>query len=70
MARRYAEPLIRDGLFKDQADLEALTAELVALHSNPSDARLAWRHGVGEGVTDIRIKLAEIRNWLERQVLR
>ncbi|HET9472336.1 MAG TPA: type 1 glutamine amidotransferase [Steroidobacteraceae bacterium] len=70
MARRYAEALIRDGLFKDRADLDAHTADLMALDANPSDARLAWRYGVGEGITDIRLKLAEIRNWLERQVLR
>jgi len=70
MARRYAEPLIRDGLFKDQADLDAHNADLEALHANPTDTRLAWRYGVGEGITDPRIKLAEIRNWLQRQVLR
>jgi GMP synthase (glutamine-hydrolysing) len=70
MARRYAEPLIRDGLFKDQADLDAHNADLVELHANPTEARLAWRYGVGEGITDIRVKLAELRNWLERQVLR
>ncbi len=70
MARRYAEVLIRDGLFKNQADLDAHTADLMTLHANPGDARLAWRFGVGEGITDLGIKLAEIRNWLDRQVLR
>ena len=69
-ARRYAEMLIRDGLVRDQAELDSLAADLVALEANPADARLAWRFGVGESITDLRIKLAEIRNWLERRVFR
>jgi GMP synthase (glutamine-hydrolysing) len=69
MARRYADVLIRDGLAKDQADLDVLVADLEAFHVNPGDPRLAWRFGVGEAITDPRIKLAEISNWLERFVL-
>jgi GMP synthase (glutamine-hydrolysing) len=70
MARRYAEVLIRDGLVKDRAELDALSADLTALHDNPGDARLAWRFGVGSAITDDAIKLAELRNWLEKQVLK
>jgi len=69
MARRYAEVLIRDGLAKDQADLDALVADLVAFDADPGDARLAWRFGVGESITQPRIKLAELHNWLECCVL-
>lgn len=69
-ARRYSEVLIRDGLVRDQAELDALAADFKTLDANPNDARLAWRFGVGESITDLRIKLAEIRNWLERRVLR
>jgi GMP synthase (glutamine-hydrolysing) len=69
MARRYAEVLIRDGLVKDQAELDALVAELKEFSANPADARLAWRFGVGVAITDSRIKLAELGNWLERKVL-
>jgi len=68
MARRYADVLIRDGLVKDQAELDALVADLEAFDANPRDARLAWRFGVGPAITDSRIKLAEISNWLERKV--
>ena len=68
MARRYGEVLIRDGLVKDQAELDALAADLVALDEHPDDARLAWRFGIGPAVTDTAIRLAELRNWLDRQV--
>jgi GMP synthase (glutamine-hydrolysing) len=69
-ARRYSEMLIRDGLLRDQAELDSLAADFMKLDANPHDARLAWRFGVGESITDPRLKLAEIRNWLERRVLR
>jgi hypothetical protein len=70
MARRYADVLMRDGLVKDQAELDTLSADLQALHENPDDARLAWRFGVGPSITDPGIRLAELRNWLEKQVLK
>ena len=61
--------LIRDGLVKDQGELDALVSDLKAFDANPADARLAWRFGVGVAITDARIKLAELSNWLERKVL-
>jgi GMP synthase (glutamine-hydrolysing) len=70
MARRYADVLIRDRLVTDRAELDALTADLVSLHEHPDDARLAWRFGVGPAITDVAVRLAELRNWLERQVLK
>ncbi|HEU4591526.1 MAG TPA: type 1 glutamine amidotransferase [Steroidobacteraceae bacterium] len=69
MARRYGEVLIRDGLVRDQADLDALVADLTTLDANPGDARLAWRFGVGESITNPDVKLAELRNWLTQRVL-
>jgi GMP synthase (glutamine-hydrolysing) len=70
MARRYAPALIKDGLFRDQADLDAYATDLLALQTDPADARLAWRFGIGAAVTDAHVRLAEIRNWLECKVLR
>lgn len=69
MARRYGEILIRDGLVKDQAELDQLAQDLVTLNDQPDDARLAWRFGVGSSVTDAGMRLAELRNWLDKQVL-
>jgi GMP synthase (glutamine-hydrolysing) len=70
MARRYADVLIRDGLVKDRAELDALAADLVSLNEHPEDQRLAWRFGVGPAITDVSVRLAELRNWLDKQVLR
>lgn len=70
MARRYGDVLIRDGLVNGREELESLVSDLVAFDANPADARLAWRFGVSESITDIRIKLAELRNWLDARVLK
>jgi GMP synthase (glutamine-hydrolysing) len=70
MARRYGDVLIRDGLVKDQAELDELAADLLTLNDQPENTRLAWRFGVGPSITDPGIKLAELRNWLDRQVLK
>ncbi len=70
MALRYSEVLLRDGLVADRAELDTLVADLRRLHEHPQDARLAWRFGVGPAITDESIKLAELRNWLGRQVLK
>lgn len=70
MARRYSETLIRDGLLKDQSDLDALARDLTELNDNPDIARLAWRYGVGPSITDLSIRLAELKNWLDKQVLK
>jgi GMP synthase (glutamine-hydrolysing) len=70
MARRYGEVLIGEGLVESQQELETLAAELMCLHEKPDDARLGWRFGIGPSITDAGIRLAELRNWLERQVLK
>jgi GMP synthase (glutamine-hydrolysing) len=68
-ARRYGAKLIEEGLFADPAELEGLVQDLHTLMRNPRDRRLAWKHGLGPAVQDEELKLAELRNWLESQVL-
>ena len=68
-AVRYGAKLIEDGLFADRAELEGFVADLRALMRNPHDRRLAWKHGLGPAVQEESVKVAELRNWLEQQVL-
>ena len=68
-ARRYAARLIEDGLFADQAELESFVADLRALERDPRDRRLAWKHGLGPALQEESQRLAELRNWVEHQVL-
>jgi GMP synthase (glutamine-hydrolysing) len=68
-AERYGETLVSDGMFRDIAALTAFAAELRVLQSNPADAALAWKHGLGPAMRSEPLRLLEIRNWLEGQVL-
>ena len=68
-AVRYGAKLMEDGLFADRAELEAFVADLRALEQRPDDPRLAWKHGLGPALREQRLKLAELRNWLEIEVL-
>ncbi|TLY93619.1 MAG: hypothetical protein E6K44_04105 [Gammaproteobacteria bacterium] len=68
-ALRYTAALIEEQLFADRAELEAFVNDLRTLMRDPRDRRLTWKHGLGEGVQEDSCRLAELRNWLELQVL-
>jgi GMP synthase (glutamine-hydrolysing) len=68
-ALRYGSVLVNEGMFHDNAELETYTSELRALQAAPDDPRLTWRHGLGPAMRDPALMRAEIRNWLQLQVL-
>ncbi len=68
-AERYGQTLVTEGMFRDDAELSAFAAELRALQANPSDAALLWKHGLGPAMRTDTLRLLEIRNWLQAQVL-
>ena len=68
-AERYGATLVEEKMFSDLAALHAFAAELRALQAAPQNGPLLWKHGLGPAITDPALRLAEIRNWLERQVL-
>ena len=68
-ALRYGEALIGDRLFVDRVELEAFIADMRLLRQDHRDRRLTWKHGLGAAMQDEAIKLAELRNWLQQQVL-
>jgi GMP synthase (glutamine-hydrolysing) len=67
--RRYADALLADALFGNRAELEQFVADLRLLMHDPRDRRLTWKYGLGPAMQDQRLKLAELRNWLELQVM-
>jgi GMP synthase (glutamine-hydrolysing) len=66
---RYGDVLVSEGKFRDRAALDAFAAELRTLQANPSDTTLLWKHGLGPAVRSEALRLLEIRNWLQAQVL-
>jgi GMP synthase (glutamine-hydrolysing) len=68
-AERYGQTLVTEGMFSDVAALEAFAGELRALHANPSDTTLLWKHGLGPAMRSEALRLLEISNWLQASVL-
>ncbi len=68
-ALRYGAALIEEQLFADLPELEAFAADLRSLMRNPQDRRLTWKHGLGASLQQEASRLAELRNWLELQVV-
>jgi GMP synthase (glutamine-hydrolysing) len=68
-ALRYADTLMGEALFQTRAELLQFVAELKRLSQDPHHRALAWKHGLGPAMQDERLKLAELRNWLQLQVL-
>ena len=66
---RYADALLREALFGNRAELEQFVSELRLLMQDPHHRSLAWKHGLGPAMQDERLKLAELRNWLQLQVM-
>jgi len=68
-AERYGMALVSEGLFNDEPSLHEFATELRALQGRPDDAALLWKHGLGPAMADENLRLIEIRNWLEQQVM-
>lgn len=69
IVRRIGMRLIDEGFFLDASDVKQFSEDLDALHTNPDDKRLAWRHGINKNVLDKKLRTSEIANWIEFQVL-
>jgi GMP synthase (glutamine-hydrolysing) len=68
-AERYGGTLVSEGKFHDAAALAAYAAELRELQENPADSALLWKYGLGPAMRSEALRLLEIRNWLQSQVL-
>lgn len=68
-AERYGDTLVTEGMFRDRPALAAFAEDLRSLQANPSDAPLLWKHGLGPAMRSETVRLLEIRNWLESEVL-
>ena len=68
-AERYGQTLVTEGMFHDEAALAAYARDLRALQRSPTDAPLLWQHGLGAAMRSADLRLIELRNWLNSQVL-
>ncbi len=59
------EKLMKQGFFKDTAGLKAYVEKLEALHVDPSRKDLRWELGIGDSITDIKLREIEFANFVE-----
>ena len=69
IVRRIGTRLIEEGFFADENDIKTFAQDLDVLDLDPECKRLAWRHGVSKNVLDKKLRVSEVANWIEFQVL-
>ena len=69
IVRRIGARLIEEGFFKDTADIKIFAEDLDTLDQDPTCKRLSWRHGISKNVLDKKLRVSEVANWIEFQVL-
>jgi GMP synthase (glutamine-hydrolysing) len=67
--RRYGKRMVDDGFFSNEGELLNYAHDLEVLHTDPHNKSLAWRHGLDGTVLEKPVRVTEIRNWIEHQVL-
>ncbi len=63
------QKLTDKGFFRDLDAAQAFVDQLEALHQDPSRKDIAWLLGIDQDVINEDVRLAEVRNWIERLVL-
>ena len=61
--------LVKLGFFRDREAALSYVNLLEALHQDPSRKDIAWLLGVDEDVMSEDIRVAEVRNWIDRLVV-
>ncbi len=69
IARRIGLRLIDEGFFLDPADIKTYSEDLEMLDRDPECKRLSWRFGISKNVLDKKLRVSEVANWIEFQVL-
>jgi GMP synthase (glutamine-hydrolysing) len=67
--RRIGTRLIEEGFFSDAEDIRIFAQDLDTLDRDPHCKRLSWRHGISKNVLDKKLRVGEVANWIEFQVL-
>jgi GMP synthase (glutamine-hydrolysing) len=69
IVRRIGTRLIEEGFFADPGDIKVFAQDLDTLDRDPDCKRLAWRHGISKNILDKKLRVSEVANWVEYQVL-
>ena len=67
--RRYGRRLIEEKFFENEGKLLQHASELDTLAEDPGNKALAWRHALDQLILNKAIRVKEISNWINHQVL-
>jgi GMP synthase (glutamine-hydrolysing) len=69
IVRRIGTRLIGEGFFENEKGVLRFARDLDALDRDPDCKQLSWLHGISQNVLSKRLRVSELANWLEYQVL-
>lgn len=69
IVRRIGTRLIEEEFFADETDMRSFAQDLDTLDRDPNCKRLIWRHGISENILNKKLRVSEVANWIEYQVL-
>jgi GMP synthase (glutamine-hydrolysing) len=69
IVRRIGTRLIEEDFFKDAAEMKAFAQDLDTLDRDPECKHLSWRYGISQNVLSKKLRVSEVANWIEFQVL-
>jgi GMP synthase (glutamine-hydrolysing) len=69
IVRRIGTRLIGEGFFENEKGVLRFARDLDALDREPDCKRLSWLHGISQNVLNKKLRVSELANWLEYQVL-
>jgi GMP synthase (glutamine-hydrolysing) len=69
IVRRIGTRLIGEGFFENEKGVLRFARDLDALDRDPDCKQLSWLHGISQNVLNKQLRVSELANWLEYQVL-
>jgi len=66
--KRLDGQLVTEGFFASDEDVTQYISDIDQLHQDPTNRRLAWRHGINGAITNKAVRVTELRNWIEQKV--
>lgn len=69
IVRRIGTRLIGEGFFENEKGVLRFARDLDALDRDPDCKQLSWLHGISQNVLNKKLRVSELANWLEYQVL-
>jgi GMP synthase (glutamine-hydrolysing) len=69
IVRRIGTRLIDEGFFADAEGVAGFALDLDTLDRDPDCKRLSWLLGISQNVLNEKLRVSEVANWIEFQVL-